>query len=255
MVAKMIARKAFTLIELLVVIAVIAVLLSMLLPALNQARNSAKQLLCSTNLKQIGLASIMYADDNTGHIVPNLIGNDATGTWAGSYHMSTYSGQVVNLGKLCTEGYLDGEIKVYYCPSDRFIQPQNRLTSYGDFEKAHSSPILCSYLYLNRWDIRGAKKASNNDQSRTFRITGIKRAPWNDISKVGDVNPSGFVVACDLYINGTVRHPGDIYNLLFADGHVGRYVDLDHWISGLQLISWLPFGVHEEVWQEFDASN
>ena len=73
-------QSAFTLIELLVVIAIIAILAAMLLPALSAARERARATTCITNLKQCGLAFLMYIDDNNG-ITPIGYTNVANTAW------------------------------------------------------------------------------------------------------------------------------------------------------------------------------
>lgn len=108
-------RQHFTLIELLVVIAIIGILASMLMPALSAARSSARRSNCSSNLKQMALAAIMYAGDNAGIMSPTSLG---PGNWKGT----SWCGEGLKQRKvdLKTPGtltpYFNDSLEVRICP-------------------------------------------------------------------------------------------------------------------------------------------
>jgi prepilin-type N-terminal cleavage/methylation domain-containing protein len=109
----------FTLIELLVVIAIIAILAAMLLPALNQAKDTAKAAICINQLKQCGLATYYYADADDGR-VPPMDSTSGGPTHAWPWLLSYYHAGVAEESLKGPSGSYD----LVVCPTSSIAYPQ-----------------------------------------------------------------------------------------------------------------------------------
>jgi len=225
-------KRAFTLIELLVIIAIIAILAAILFPVFSQVREKARQTSCMSNLRQVGTAVLLYAQDYDEMTVGTEQGDDPEYFWGEMLEPYTKSRQILDcpsspvrlqlsapqpgfpsgIGPEWTYNYAINDIKDSTGAGiGAAFAPQASITRPADM-----------VLILDGWPV--AMEPATDEERHEIRWT------W------GQRNPT--LNALD---DGSPRHNGG-FSLLFADGHAkwrARDRSLGRFSGGTRDMEWL----------------
>jgi prepilin-type N-terminal cleavage/methylation domain-containing protein/prepilin-type processing-associated H-X9-DG protein len=212
-------QKGFTLIELLVVIAIIAILMAILMPALNRVREQGKRAVCLSNVKQLALAWIMYADENDDVLVNGAIGySNTTPSWGNHKNEIAWVDGLAPRGDEeaqrleIEEGALWPYVKshgLYKCPTGR----RGEALTYA---------IMFSMNAVNHTPTQGVRGAHIKKRTDIYSPAPAHRLVFID---EGWMTADAFAVQYDSenwWDDPPVRH-GDGTVVSFADGHS------EHW--------------------------
>jgi prepilin-type N-terminal cleavage/methylation domain-containing protein/prepilin-type processing-associated H-X9-DG protein len=203
-------RRAFTLIELLVVIAVLGMLIALLLPAVLKARSAASRTQCASQMRQIGIAFHLFAENHDGKIPRSSHSALAHGEIPWGYAILPYleGNQTVEPNCQLSGGQLS---PLYRCPSD--VRSEQRLWSYGksvwfELEGSETGEVQGKATGPTYWRLEDVPC-----KGQTILVGELATAAMPD-----------HIMAHFWYCGGAIevaqqRHDG-VANYLWVDGHV-----------------------------------
>ncbi len=244
-------RAGFTLIELLVVIAILALLIGILLPALSQARHQARRTACAANLRQVGVAIHLYAEDFEGSIPFGPAGRPVTGsnfyTVTGNVTslLSLEDGAPVGLGLLLKD-YLAHQPMVMFCPgADQPSEAKMQLArvdqsqAQSDFYYRHASVTM----------LTGKPKVFHTKLSDLGRNS--KGQPIAAL--VTDVQFLAHPSLASFNVKTRTSHKRAVSNILFAAGHVKTVSNRDSIFT--VDIGTSPYSALEQILKVFELAD
>lgn len=211
--------QGFTLIELLAVIAIIGVLAAILIPVVARVREHARQAVCASNLRQIGISAHLYAAQNDDRL-PTMQG----GNWAWDVEYQVM-GQLIQVG--------GGERDVFYCPSSPVEQMREGWEFATDTENQSGYRFISYVLLFNgtpqvdpiAQNVRIGEPLPVQDQGRNAPITFLTEAQKElAADAVIGTAAEGFSVSGGAatphrpnHVDSSAPRGG---NIVFLDGHV-----------------------------------
>lgn len=230
----------FTLVEVLVSMSVIAVLVGLMLPSLTNVRETSNRVVCSSNVRQVGLGLAMYCDDNKGFLPSSVFLSDFESSQFslnGSQMMivkladpASYNATQPwdGLGRLYSADYLLAP-KVFYCPSHRGEHP------YQKYAAAWSGESVADDVYSN-YHFRGegpdgVRQIERIDPQTSALVTDGLRSVTDYNHKVGSN-----VLYADLSVRWYLDAGGNVSQLLRDSGTGGS-----------------EGGNYRDIWKSFDS--